>query len=128
VSVFRTWVRPGGGDVERAQDPRRPVGGLLLPGPVAEGREHYYAGEGEESGRWVGSGASLLEWTGEVDADDFTSLLGGAGQRKPRVDGVAGFDLTFRAPKSVSVLWAIAPERVLRELRDSVRGRHAGHL
>ena len=84
---------------------------------VAQGREDYYAGEGEEAGRWIGAGATLLEWSGEVDGDDFVSLLAGAGLRKPRVNGVAGFDLTFRAPKSVSVLWAIASEHVGRELR-----------
>ncbi len=84
---------------------------------VARGREDYYAGEGEEAGRWVGAGARLLEWEGEVDGEDFTSLLAGAGLRKPRANGVTGFDLTFRAPKSVSVLWAIAPEQVARELR-----------
>lgn len=84
---------------------------------VAQGREDYYTGEGEEAGRWVGAGALQLAWNGEVDGDDFISLIAGAGLRKPRVNGVAGFDLTLRAPKSVSVLWAIAPERVARELR-----------
>ena len=100
--------------------------GKIMAGPaaaayyldqVARGREDYYAGEGEEAGRWIGSGAQLLEWSGEVDGDDFVSLLAGAGVRKPRVNGVAGFDLTFRAPKSVSVLWAIASPEVARELR-----------
>ena len=100
--------------------------GKILAGPaaasyylaqVAQGRGDYYAGEGEEAGRWVGSDARLLEWGGEVDGDDFVSLLGGAGVRKPRANGVAGFDLTFRAPKSVSVVWAIAPPDVARELR-----------
>ena len=66
--------------------------GKILAGPaaasyylaqVAQGREDYYAGEGEEAGRWVGAGTQLLEWGGEVDGDDFVSLLGGAGVRKP---------------------------------------------
>lgn len=33
---------------------------------VAQGREDYYAGEGEEAGRWTGAGAPLLEWTGAL--------------------------------------------------------------
>ena len=44
---------------------------------------------------------------------------------------MAGFDLTFRAPKSVSVLWAIAPEGVARELRaahDVAVGEALGYL
>ena len=98
---------------------------------VAQGREDYYAGEGEEGGRWVGAGARLLEWSGEVDGEDFTSMLAGAGLRKPRANGVAGFDLTFRAPKSVSVLWGIAPEDVVRELRaghDAAVAEALGYL
>src|SRR5207249_6423619 len=66
---------------------------------VARGREDYYAGEGEEPGRWVGLGATALGWSGEVDADDFAHLLAGAGLRRAVREGdVAGFDLTFRAP------------------------------
>jgi conjugative relaxase-like TrwC/TraI family protein len=83
---------------------------------VARGRD--YAGEGEAPGTWVGSGSSELGWTGDVDAEPFTELLDGAGLRRPPPEGaVAGFDLTFRAPKSVSVLWAIGPADVVGELR-----------
>jgi conjugative relaxase-like TrwC/TraI family protein len=85
---------------------------------VAHGREDYYAGEGEVPGTWVGSGSSGLGRAGQVDADHFARLLEGAGLRRPPAEGaVAGFDLTFRAPKSVSVLWAIAPADVVSELR-----------
>lgn len=86
---------------------------------VARGREDYYAGEGEAAGEWVGSGAALLGSSGEVDGDDFASLLVGAGVRRVRAHGVAGFDLTFRAPKSVSVLWGVAPEWMAQELRGA---------
>ena len=45
------------------------------------------------------------------------SLLAGGGLRRPvRSGAVAGFDLTFRAPKSVSVLWGIAGPEVSRQL------------
>ncbi len=98
---------------------------------VAGDREDYYAGEGEAPGRWVGAGAPSLGWDGEVDGDDFVSLLAGAGARRPRKGGLAGFDLTFRAPKSVSVLWAIAPPDVVRELRaahDAAVAETLGYL
>src|SRR4051795_2025853 len=85
---------------------------------VARGREDYYAGEGEEPGRWTGSGAAFLGWSGEVDADAFAGVLEGAGLRRPPSEGgVAGFDLTFRAPKSVSILWGIASPDIAQELR-----------
>src|SRR4051812_39585354 len=85
---------------------------------IARGREDYYAGEGEEPGIWSGSGAAALGLRGEVDDESFARLLEGAGLRRPPGEGgVAGFDLTFRAPKSVSVLWGIATSDVARELR-----------
>lgn len=85
---------------------------------VARGRDDYYAGEGETPGAWVGSGAGALRLAGEVDADRFAELLDGAGLwRPPREGAVAGFDLTFSAPKSVSVLWAVGSPDVVEELR-----------
>ena len=52
----------------------------------------------------------LLGLDGTVTADDLTAILAG---RRPGTDerltraGMPGFDLTFRAPKSVSVLYAL---------------------
>ncbi|UTI62283.1 relaxase domain-containing protein [Paraconexibacter antarcticus] len=87
---------------------------------VARGQEDYYAGQKEEPGQWVGAGAAVLGWEGEVDADVFAHLLGGAGLRRPpKTGGVVGIDLTFRAPKSVSVLWAVGPEELGDELRTA---------
>ncbi len=51
-----------------------PNAGRYYLDQIARGRDDYYAGEGEEPGRWVGSGAPLLEWGGEVDGDDFLGL------------------------------------------------------
>src|SRR3954464_9083194 len=85
---------------------------------VARGREDYYAGEGEEPGTWVGSGASDAGFSGAGEAERFADLLGGAGLRRPPREGaIAGFDLTFRAPKSVSILWGVASPAIARELR-----------
>ena len=77
---------------------------------LATGVEDYYTGHGEAAGRWFGHGAELLRLHGTVDADDLTAILEG---RRPGSDErltrtkVPGFDLTFRAPKSVSVLYAL---------------------
>src|SRR4051812_25763795 len=79
---------------------------------VARGREDYYAGEGEAAGEWVGSGAKRLGLKGEVTEGGLTRLLEarhpltGEVLRPLAANGaVAGFDLTFRAPKGVSVLF-----------------------
>jgi conjugative relaxase-like TrwC/TraI family protein len=84
---------------------------------VAEGAEDYYSGEGEVAGEWLGDGAEDLGLSGEVEAAQLEAMLTA---RNP-VDGeplvglrgvpssgsVPGFDLTFSAPKSVSLLWSL---------------------
>jgi conjugative relaxase-like TrwC/TraI family protein len=83
---------------------------------VAEGAEDYYSGEGEAEGYWVGTAATMLGLDGRVDGEQLTSMLTGTnpatgeplglravGGRGP----VPGFDLTFSAPKSVSLTWAL---------------------
>jgi conjugative relaxase-like TrwC/TraI family protein len=81
---------------------------------VAQGRDDYYSGRGESPGRWTGSGAESIGVGGRVDDNGFMALMDGrdpgTGERLKRVGGrskVAAFDLTFSAPKSVSVLFAI---------------------
>ncbi len=79
---------------------------------VAQGAEDYYSEHGEVPGRWVGKGAGEFGLAGEVDEDDFRSVLSGAdpstGVQLRRANGrVCAFDLTLSAPKSVSVLWAL---------------------
>jgi conjugative relaxase-like TrwC/TraI family protein len=81
---------------------------------VAQGRDDYYSGRGESPGRWTGTGAETLRLGGRVDDDGFMALMDGrdpgTGGRLKGVGGrskVAAFDLTFSAPKSVSVLFAI---------------------
>ena len=94
---------------------------------VAEGRDDYYSGRGEAPGEWRGVGAGRLGLRGRVDAGQFNALLAGADPRDPSLGlrasnsapAVAAFDLTFSAPKSVSVLYAIAPGEVSAQLVDA---------
>ena len=89
---------------------------------VAGGGDDYYAGRGESPGEWVGSGAEALGLSGRVSGEQFGALIAGRDPRHPGVrlrasmqdPKVAAFDLTFSAPKSLSVLFAIAPERISR--------------
>ncbi|MGA2321552.1 MAG: MobF family relaxase [Solirubrobacteraceae bacterium] len=91
---------------------------------VARGGDDYYSGRGEAPGEWVGSGAQALGLSGRVSARQFGALIAGRDPRKPSVrlrasardPKVAALDLTFSAPKSVSVLFAVAPEQASGEL------------
>ena len=84
---------------------------------VAEGAEDYYSGEGEVAGQWSGDAARELELSGEVGPDQLTAMLTGrnpadgsallANKGVPGKGSVPGFDLTFSAPKSVSLTWAL---------------------
>lgn len=76
-------------------------------------REDYYVSGGEPLGKWYGRGATSLRLTGNVEKETLSKLFSGfspdgkalvrnAGSEARR----AGFDLTFNAPKSVSVLWS----------------------
>jgi conjugative relaxase-like TrwC/TraI family protein len=78
---------------------------------VARGAEEYYTGAREAPGQWLGSAAARLDLAGEVAAEDLGRLLEhvhpGGGYRLTAARSapvVAGFDATFCAPKSVSLL------------------------
>lgn len=104
--------------------------GKLSPGragyyldTVARGAEEYYLGAGEAPGRWVGHGAALLDLGGEVDGQDLSHVLAGRnpngepmlGRQGP--DRMPGFDCTFNAPKSVTLLFALGSNEVRHEVR-----------
>jgi len=94
-------------------------------------REDYYTKGGEPPGLWHGEGAEALGLSGQVSKDELRHLFRGLspdGTEKlvqnagtKRADGRPahhpGWDATFSAPKSVSVLWSQAPEDVRREIQ-----------
>jgi conjugative relaxase-like TrwC/TraI family protein len=100
-----------------------PMAGRYYVDQVAQGREDYYAGEGEAPGVWIGGGATSLGLDGRVNEQGVVRLLNaehpatGELLRRPLASGaVAGFDLTFRAPKSVGVLFGICEPDVVGEI------------
>jgi conjugative relaxase-like TrwC/TraI family protein len=90
---------------------------------VADGVEEYYTATGEPPGRWLAS--SLLAGVdGEVTPEALHVMLGGVhpvtGEPLGRANRrVPGFDLTFSAPKSVSLLFALGASDVAEVVRDA---------
>jgi conjugative relaxase-like TrwC/TraI family protein len=108
--------------------------GKLAPGQqqyyldtVARGAEEYYTGAKEAPGQWVGSASQRLGLAGEVKAEELGRLLEHVDPKSGtyRLTGsrsvpvVAGFDATFNAPKSVSLLFALGDPEVSNEVRNA---------
>jgi conjugative relaxase-like TrwC/TraI family protein len=94
-------------------------------GKVAEGAEDYYSGEGEAEGYWLGDAAEDLGLQGKVEPAQLVAMLTGGdpatgeplGLRQVQGGAVPGFDLTFSAPKSVSLTWALGGHPVAAEVK-----------
>ena len=97
---------------------------------VARGLDDYYAGRGEAEGVWLGAGALAAGLDGAVSAEALAALFEGrhpvTGEAlgafygvRAGADRVTGWDLTFSAPKSVSVLWAVGGGEIGMEVRDA---------
>jgi conjugative relaxase-like TrwC/TraI family protein len=102
----------------------------------AAGAEHYYTRADEyyrehetAPSAWQGKGAGRLGLSGPVETEQFTNLLAGrtsdgssqliAGSRANNDQHRAGYDLTFSAPKSVSVLALAARDERLIAAHDA---------
>ena len=86
---------------------------------VASGVEDYYVGAGEAHGYWLGRGSAELSLAGTVEPSQFRAVLAALNPATDQPLGratcprtVPGFDLTFRAPKSVSLLYGLSSPAV----------------
>jgi len=115
---------------------------------VADGLDDYYAGRGESPGVWLGRGARELELEGVVREGELGRLIRGkhphtgkqlrrhyrprqitveridpfSGERTAEVKKlapVAGFDLVFSVPKSVSLLHALGDEETRHAINEA---------
>jgi conjugative relaxase-like TrwC/TraI family protein len=116
---------------------------------VAAGIDDYYAGRGESPGIWTGQGAAALGLEGVVEDGQLGILIRGdnpltgdklrrrhpkartitvekinpaTGERRleeKTLRPVAGFDLVFSVPKSVSVLHALGDEETRRAVNEA---------
>src|SRR5687768_4468690 len=83
-------------------------------------REDYYSQGQEIAGHWHGRGAELLGLSGEVTTESFKALTEArhpvTGDRlTPRMnkERIAGYDINFHAPKSLSVVQALTGDESL---------------
>ncbi len=86
----------------------------------------YYLDGEEPPGRWWGRGPSDLGLDGAVDPEAFLSVMAGqhpaTGEdlgRRHGEESVRGYDATFSAPKSVSVLFALGDERMREQVVEA---------
>lgn len=107
--------------------------GKLAPGQqqyyldtVALGAEEYYTGAKEAPGEWHGAASARLGLSGEVDAHKLAAVLahqhprtGESLTRSRSHPQVAGFDATFSAPKSVSLLFALGDPETSSQVRNA---------
>ena len=107
---------------DRGDGDERPTAPALAEGGGGEGRDVPAPERGK--GQWFGRGAEALELRGAVDPKVLNAIIGGElpngvtlGTRPDKGSGArehtGGWDLTFSAPKSVSVLAEITGSREL---------------
>ena len=94
---------------------------------VARSAADYYLGAGEAPGYWLGGGAERLGLRGEVAEEQLHNVILGRHPRTgvPLLERISGkrrpgFDITFGAPKSASLLYALGDDAT----RMSVRLAH----
>lgn len=91
-------------------------------------REDYYSEGQEVAGKWFGAAAERLGLSGQVTSDAFAALVENrhpaTGERltaRTKAERVVGVDFNFHAPKSLSLLHAIAGDaRIAETFRKAV--------
>jgi len=118
------------------------LGNLGSNGKEAAAASHYYSersadyylkGSTSHDGLWIGQGSARLGLAGGPDREQLQLALAGylAGrkvQNAGRANRQMGWDLTFSAPKSVSLAWAFAaPAHQLEILRAHQAAAKVAH-
>jgi len=95
---------------------RKSIGAALVYFKHMAQDEYYTAeDEAEAEGEWEGRGAERLALEGQVSKHDFEAALNGldpkTGAPLAQINNMThapGWDMTYSAPKSVSVMWALS--------------------
>jgi conjugative relaxase-like TrwC/TraI family protein len=98
---------------------------------VVAGKDDYYTGHDEAQGQWEGHGAEERGLTGRVEDEQFLNLLTRPSTIANKPKTVLAYDLTFSAPKSVSVIYGIGDRTispVARQAHDDAVREALGYL
>lgn len=103
-------------------------GGGIVAYLESQGVSLYYTADPvDPPGRWLRVGGTALALDGVVDRDAFQRLIDGRHPQRATQLGrgygaksARGYDVTFNAPKSVSLLWAFGDQTV----REQVTAAH----
>ena len=90
-------------------------------------REDYYLNGGEPPGQWFGAGARRLGLSGTVQAQHLGNVLNGfspTGEKSfvksaGKENHQPGWDVTFSAPKSVSIVWGVADSDLRKQIEEA---------
>lgn len=99
-----------------------------------ESQDNYYQKEGD-LGQWQGKGAEMLGLKGSITAETLQNALIGKDANGNKVQKIsidkktgerkrAGLDLTFNAPKSVSIMYEMAKANGNEELAEKILNIH----
>jgi len=103
---------------------------VSITGITAEQARHYYTEKDnyytKEQGHWYGKGADSLGLRGQVNKEDFEQILSGRDSKTGELVHAggegrshrAGVDLTFSAPKSVSILSEVCGDKRVSVAHD----------
>jgi conjugative relaxase-like TrwC/TraI family protein len=97
--------------------------------------DDYYAEGGFAPSEWFGEAAEALGLSGEVDRTQFAEMLEGrvAGQqlgttRDGKIEHRPGWDITFSAPKSISIMAEVAGDKRLIAAHAAAVKAALGHV
>jgi Ti-type conjugative transfer relaxase TraA len=114
----------------------RALGNLGDGGSAAKAASHYYSEKSadyyvkdvspEPEGQWIGKGAEQLGLSGSPEREELQLALAGyvggrQVQNAGRADRQMGWDVTFSAPKSVSLAWGLADDKTRLAIEDAHR-------
>lgn len=106
----------GSRQIVQIQTNRTPIARAGRKSEVRSEESRNEEGRSEES-----SSVELTTDSSISDKEQSTSVAPESFPEKVRDEHVAGFDVTFSAPKSVSVLWALSPEDIRFKIEIAVR-------
>ena len=100
-------------------------------------KENYYSADATQANsQWFGRGAAQLGLSGEIQREQFSHLLHGRtptgevlpGRTVRLTSHRAGLDLTFSAPKSISIAALVGGDRRLEEAHRTAVNRTLAHI